>query len=121
MTMSEDDTNVPDARKRAWGAVYKPRYSGIATFMRQELREDPEDWDGIEIGMIGVPFDGAVTNRPGARHGPRALRDQSTLMGRMNHQTKVRPYDWARLADLGDVMIEGVYDLNRAVLDIEEF
>jgi guanidinopropionase len=78
MTMSEDDTNVPDARKRAWGAVYKPRYSGIATFMRQELREDPEDWDGIEIGMIGVPFDGAVTNRPGARHGPRALRDPST-------------------------------------------
>ncbi len=40
--MSEDDTNIPDARKRAWGAVYKPRYSGIATFMRQELREDPK-------------------------------------------------------------------------------
>lgn len=119
--MSDDDTNIPDARKRAWGAVYKPRYSGIATFMRQELREDPEDWDGIEVGLIGVPFDGAVTNRPGARHGPRALRDQSTLMGRVNHETKARPYDWARLADLGDVMIEGVYDLNRAVEDIEAF
>ncbi|MBT6202543.1 MAG: hypothetical protein HOI34_02455, partial [Rhodospirillaceae bacterium] len=90
--MSEDDdAGIPEARKRAWGAVYKPRYSGIATFMRQDLREDPETWGDVEIGMIGVPFDGAVTNRPGARHGPRALRDQSTLMGRFNHQTKVRP------------------------------
>jgi guanidinopropionase len=119
--MSEDENGIPEARKKAWGAIYKPRYSGIATFMRQELREDPENWDGIEIGMIGVPFDGGVTNRPGARHGPRALRDMSTLMGRMNHQTKARPYDWAISADLGDVLIEGVYDLDRGIDDIENF
>jgi len=111
--------DVPDARKRAWGAVYKPRYSGIATFMRQELREKEEDWAGVEIGLIGVPFDGAVTNRPGTRHGPRALREQSTLMGRINHQTRARPYDWASSADLGDVMIEGVYELDRAIGEIE--
>ena len=117
-----DDTNgVPEARKLAWGAVYKPRYSGVATFMRQALIEEEERWGEVEIGCIGVPFDGAVTNRPGARHGPRAMRDQSTLMGRMNHQTKARPYDWARVADLGDVLIEGVYELPRAIADIEAF
>ena len=120
MTGNVDD-GIPDARRRAWGEIYKPRYSGVATFMRQELREDPAAWDGIDVGIVGVPFDGGVTNRPGARHGPRALRDQSTLMGRINHQTGVRPFDWARVADLGDVMIEGVYELDRAIDDIEKF
>jgi len=120
--MADDtDNGIPEARKLAWGAVYKPRYSGVATFMRQDLREDPETWDDVEIGLIGVPFDGGVTNRPGARHGPRALRDMSTLMGRINHQTKARPYDWAHCADLGDVLIEGVYELDRAIGDIERF
>ena len=119
--MSEDTVDgVPEARRRAWGAIYKPRYSGVATFMRQELLEDPESWPGVDIGIIGVPFDGGVTNRPGARHGPRSLRDQSTLMGRVNHQTGICPYDLARVADLGDVLIEGIYDLDRAINDIEK-
>ncbi len=115
------DNGVPEARKLAWGAVYRPRYAGVATFMRQELKEDPQTWGDVDIGIIGVPFDGGVTNRPGARHGPRALRDQSTLMGRINHQTGVRPYDIARVADLGDVLIEGIFDLDRAIGDIERF
>ncbi len=115
------DNSVPEARKLAWGAVFRHRYAGVATFMRQDLMENPATWNDVEIGIIGVPFDGAVTNRPGARHGPRALREQSTLMGRINHQTRVRPYDMARVADLGDVMIEGVYELGRAIGDIETF
>ena len=86
--------------------------------MRQPLRELESDWAGTDIGLIGVPFDGGVTNRPGARHGPRALREQSTLMGRINYQTGVKPYDSAQVADLGDVPIEGVYALDRAIEDI---
>ena len=121
--MSDDnpDRDVPEARKLAWGAVYRPRYTGVATFMRQDLRQSEESWGDVEIGLIGVPFDGGVTNRTGARHGPRALREQSTLMGRSNHRTGARPYDWARVADLGDVPIEGVYRLERAISDIERF
>lgn len=115
------DEGVPEARKLAWGRVFRHRYAGVATFMRQELREDPDTWGDIDIGIAGVPFDGAVTNRPGARHGPRALREQSTLMGRINHKTGVRPFDTARVADIGDVMIEGVYALERAMGDIESF
>ena len=96
--MSRDDghgANVPDERKQAFGERYQPRYSGVATFMRRPLREEPATWDGIDIGIVGVPFDGGVTNRTGARHGPRHLRDQSTLMGVVNHQTGVRPHDLA--------------------------
>ena len=120
--MRRDDghgADVPDERKRAFGERYQPRYSGVATFMRRPLREDPATWDGIDIGIVGVPFDGGVTNRTGARHGPRHLRDQSTLMGMVNHQTGVRPHDLAKVADLGDVLIEGVYRLDEAIADIE--
>ena len=95
------------------------RYTGVATFMRRPLHEDPATWDGIDIGILGVPFDGGVTNRPGARHGPRHLREQSTLMGMVLYQTGVRPYDLATVADLGDAEIEGVYRLDDAIADIE--
>ncbi|MFT5111760.1 MAG: guanidinopropionase [Parasphingorhabdus sp.] len=113
---------VPDARRKAWGEKYQPRYSGIATFMRRELRQDENDsLEGIDVGLIGVPFDGAVTNRPGARHGPRQMREQSTLMGMQNHQTGIRPHELIKAADLGDVYIEGVYDLNQAIAEIEAY
>ena len=124
--MSRDDhrngdrnVGVPDERKKAWGEKYQPRYSGVATFMRSPLREDSAQWGGIDIGIVGVPFDGGVTNRPGARHGPRHLREQSTLMGMVVHQTGVRPYDLATVADLGDAPIEGVYRLDEAIADVE--
>ena len=124
--MSRDDhrngdrnAGVPDERKKAWGEKYQPRYSGVATFMRSPLREDSAQWGGIDIGIVGVPFDGGVTNRPGARHGPRHLREQSTLMGMVVHQTGVRPYDLATVADLGDAPIEGVYRLDEAIADVE--
>ena len=115
--MSSD--GVPDERRAAWGERYQPRYAGIATFMRRALREDPEQWQDIDVGILGVPFDGAVTNRPGARHGPRQLREQSTLMGMMNHQTGIRPHDLVTAMDLGDVPIEGVYKLDQAIEEIE--
>ena len=48
----------------------QPRYSGIPTFFRlpHSVRLDE-----VDIGLVGVPFDGGVTNRPGARHGPRPV------------------------------------------------
>ncbi len=117
--MSDESEMVPDERRAAWGERYRPRYSGVATFMRRPLIEDDSAWGEVDIGIVGVPFDGAVTNRPGARHGPRQLREQSTLMGMVNHQTGVRPFDVATVADIGDVYIEGVYELDRAIEEIE--
>ncbi len=119
--MSDEQSGVSDERRKAWGDKYHPRYSGVATFMRRPLLEEAEQWNDVEVGLIGVPFDGAVSNRPGARHGPRHLRDQSTLMGTLNHQTGVRPFDLANIADLGDVFIEHPFELNGAIDDIKAF
>ena len=54
-----------------------PRYMGIPTFMRTRLIDDPAEFD---IALVGIPYDGAVTNRPGARHGPREVRNASSMM-----------------------------------------
>jgi guanidinopropionase len=81
-----------------------PRFAGVPTFMRLPLVPEghPRRAD-VRIGLIGVPWDGGTTNRPGARHGPRALRDASTMMRAENGRTGVRPFEAAACADLGDV------------------
>jgi guanidinopropionase len=79
-----------------------PRFGGIATFMRLPYVEDPAD---IDIGLVGVPWDGGTTNRPGARHGPRQMRDLSTLMRRVHHVSGIAPYELARIGDLGDTPV----------------
>ena len=78
-----------------------PRFAGIPTFMR--LPHVPlEEADEVQIGLIGVPWDGGTTNRPGPRHGPRQLRDASTMIRMVNQATGLRPFNMARCADLGD-------------------
>ncbi len=96
----------------------RPRYTGIATFFRVPHSESLAD---ANIGLIGVPFDGGVTNRTGTRHGPRAVRDQSSLLRRINAATGVRPFDTARVRDLGDCWIEQPYELEGALAEIAEF
>ena len=81
-----------------------PRFAGVPTFMR--LRHVPLDdprLAEVQIGLIGAPWDGGTTNRPGPRHGPRQLRDLSTMMRAENGATRVRPFELVNCADLGDV------------------
>jgi guanidinopropionase len=96
----------------------RPRYTGIATFFRALPAENLADAD---IGVIGVPYDGGVTNRSGARHGPRAVREQSTLMRRMNAATGVKPFADVRVRDLGDCWIEHPFALEGAHEEITAF
>ncbi len=96
----------------------RPRYSGVATFFRAPASDT---LDGVDIGLIGVPFDGGVTNRPGARHGPRAVREQSTLLRRINAATGATPFATARVRDLGDCWIERPYELGGALDEIAAF
>ena len=96
----------------------RPRYSGLASFFRTPL---VDQLDGVDIGVIGVPFDGGVTNRTGARHGPRAVREQTTLVRRYNQATGVGPFDLARVADLGDAWLEQPYELTSALKEIQAF
>ena len=68
-----------------------PRFAGLPTFMRLpfvslENRKISE----VEIGLIGVPWDSGTTNRPGPRHGPRQLRDLSTMIRAQHGVTCVR-------------------------------
>ncbi|TWT13913.1 agmatinase [Reyranella sp. CPCC 100927] len=79
-----------------------PRFGGIATFMRLPAFTDPAE---VDIGLVGVPWDGGTTNRPGARHGPRQMRDMSTLMRRVHHVSNIEPYTLARIGDLGDTPV----------------
>src|SRR5712692_10463310 len=98
--------------------MVRPRYTGIPTFMRTPYREDLA---GIEIGLVGVPFVGGVTNRPGARHGPREIRNQSSLMRKVNQATRIDPYALCRIADIGDAWIEKPFELEGALAEIAGF
>lgn len=94
------------------------RYSDIATFMRTPL---VRDLNQVDIGIIGIPFDGGVTCRSGARHGPREVRNQSTMMRAINVVTGVKPFEMARIGDLGDVHFNDLFNLDQAVEDIESY
>ena len=81
-----------------------PRFAGIPTFMRlPHVPPGDPNFDKVDIGLIGVPWDSGTTNRPGPRHGPRQLRDQSTMIRAENGATRLRPFEMANCADLGDV------------------
>ena len=98
--------------------MVRPRYTGIATFMRLPFSED---LTGLDIALVGVPFDGGVTNRPGARHGPREVRNQSSLIRRINQASGIDPYALCRIADIGDAWIERPFELTRAHAEIVDF
>lgn len=81
-----------------------PRFAGVPTFMRlpHVPLDDPRIAE-VDIGLIGAPWDGGTTNRPGPRHGPRQLRDLSTMIRAQHGVSGVRPFEVAKCADLGDV------------------
>ena len=81
-----------------------PRFAGVPSFMRlPHVPFEHPRFGEVEIGLIGAPWDGGTTNRPGARHGPRQLRDLSTMIRAMNGETWVAPFEMVNCADLGDV------------------
>jgi len=90
---------------------FAPRFAEIATFMRAPYKPDLAD---VDIGVCGVPYDGGATNRVGARHGPRAVRDLSSLMRNMHHVFRINPFALARIADVGDARCNSLFD-NAAV------
>ncbi len=111
-------TDRPVANTTEREAMLAPRYAEIATFMRAPRLRDPRE---LDIALIGVPFDGGVTNRPGARHGPREIRNASTLMRAIHHVTKIDPYALCRIGDMGDEAFQRIYELEACLDDIAEF
>lgn len=108
--MTENPTNPVDS-------LTVPRFSGPATFMRLPVISDPSL---VDIAIFGVPWDGGTTNRPGPRHGPRQVRDMSSMIRRTHGVTKRSPYKLCRVADLGDAPTNPI-DLQRALRTIGDF
>lgn len=101
-----------------YDSMLSPRYCDIATFMRMPLVRDPSK---LDIALIGVPYDGAVENRAGARHGPREIRNMSSMLRSIHHVTRVNPYELCCIADMGDVLLTHVFDLEASHNNITEF
>jgi len=104
------------------GETYDPmkelRHTDVPTFMRAPLITDLKE---IDIGIIGIPYDGGLTFRSGARHGPREIRNQSSTTRTINVATGINPYNLARIADIGDVQFKNYFSLESAIKDIERF
>jgi agmatinase len=96
-------------------------YSGVPTFLAAPYRpmesDDPQFGD-LQVALLGVPMDLGVTNRPGARFGPRAVRTIERI-GPYNHVLDCAPAHELRVADIGDVPFRSRYRLEMCHEDIE--
>ena len=92
-------------------------FAGMPTLLDAPCSESLE---GLDVALIGVPMDLGVTNRPGARFGPRALRSIERV-GPYHHALDVIPFSTLRCADIGDVPFRSRYDLMACIDDIEVF
>jgi len=77
-----------------------PRFAQPATFMRLPHVTDPKR---LDVAIVGVPFDGGTSYRPGSRYGPREIRNQSSLIRPYGFFQKVSPFDRLNVADAGDI------------------
>lgn len=109
--------NKPSNNPQPVDAALVPRFGAIATFMRLPYFTDPS---AVDIALIGVPWDGGTTNRAGARHGPREIRNMSSFIRRVHHVSRIAPYDLARVGDLGDAPVNPI-DLMDSLGRIEKF
>jgi agmatinase len=102
--------------------VFKP-YAGVSTLLDLPHRPDAPalaDFGGLDVALVGVPMDLGVTNRAGARLGPRAVRAVERI-GPYNHALKVMPRALSHAADIGDVPFASRFSLDQSIADIERF
>ncbi|PVH29623.1 agmatinase [Pararhodobacter oceanensis] len=106
MALEDAKTEVDGAftRRDTRGLAYENAFGGAVSFLR---RRYSKDLAGVDLAVTGVPFDQAVTHRPGTRFGPRAIREASTL------QPYDPPYGWGydplsefSVVDYGDLAFD---------------
>lgn len=103
------------AAKNGWDRDYEvyddfdlPTYVGPTSFMKLPWITDPEELRRreVDVAIIGAPFDDAVSHRPGARFGPRAIREAQYTSGSINSlQLDVEPFEVLTVVDAGDANI----------------
>ena len=104
------DTNNPNP---AFGADLEP-YHGIPTFMRLPASRELH---GVDVAMVGIPFDSGASNRPGTRFGPRKIREASLLLWGYNQVLGDAPTEELTIVDYGDVSTIAV-DINATMENI---
>ncbi len=84
----------------------EPSYAGIATFSKLQLALTPAELEGADVAIVGAPFDEAVSNRPGTRFGPRAIRNADDSEGvpptRPHMLLGIDPFEELNVVDYGD-------------------
>ena len=94
-----------------------PRFADVATFFRLPIIKNLNQ---LDYCICGVPWDGGTTNRPGARHGPREVRNSSSLI-RLYHPVSLKsPYNKYNIADIGDCPVNPA-DLQDSLNKIENY
>ncbi len=96
-------------------ATVVPRFAGIATFARLPTSDRVRAWD---IAVVGVPFDGGTSYRPGARFGPASVRQGSRLLRPYNPAQDALPFELAQVVDAGDIACTP-FSAEEAVVQIE--
>ncbi len=95
-------SSPPSKRYYPADSLRTPRFTGPYTFARLPYAREPE---GLDAVFVGIPFDGGVVFRSGARFGPSAVRSGSLLLRLYNPALRVRPFDVLEVADMGDVAV----------------
>jgi agmatinase len=96
-------------------ALAVPRFAGLRTFARLPRAEDVER---LEVAVLGAPYDGGATFRPGSRFGPAAIREASALLRPYSEPLDVSPFAEAQVADAGDAAANP-FDISAAHEQIE--
>ncbi len=82
-----------------------PRFAQPATFMRLP---HTQEMAGLDVALLGIPFDGGTSYRSGSRFGPRDVRQNSSLIRPYNPSLQVSPFDVLKVADVGDVDVNPI-------------
>ncbi|MGB5258698.1 MAG: agmatinase [Woeseiaceae bacterium] len=102
--MDKHDNDYAITRDSLYGTTPEPTYAGVTSFMR---RKYTRDLSGVDVAVTGIPLDTATTNRPGARFGPRSIRNASTIMAwEKPYGMAFDPFDKLAVADVGDCMFD---------------
>ncbi|HEU5489696.1 MAG TPA: agmatinase [Gaiellaceae bacterium] len=94
----------PLERWRELGLPDKPDYAGLLTYAGMPYTQDPAQLEGVDVAVVGAPTDDLVSDRPGTRFGPRAIRAASCPPG-PHLEAKVDAFEELRVVDFGDAAV----------------
>ena len=104
MTSTINDIDLAFTRAPGTGIREEPTFSGALSFARRRYTKSLDDCD---LAVVGVPYDLATTARPGARFGPRAVREASSMIAWDRvHEWEFDPFESLAVIDYGDVLFD---------------